>query len=635
VHLHTHDPFRGAQASAPQICPDTEPLMRQLKLVAWVDRYPPWRGSMAGGELMLHGILRQLVDRGHQVAVCTHAHPGGEPIVFRGVDVYPESEAPRLLDDVDVLISHLLWTKHARAAAVRGQIPFVYLFHNDFTIAPWNLRPSHVTATVFNTRWLRAATHKRYKLWEQVPSVVVRPPVNPEAFEVRGPGFEREYITLVNPNQAKGGQQFYEIAERRRQLRFLAVEGAYGQQIRPRRGVHKHVEWQRQTPDMLADVYARTRVLLVPSDYESFGLAAAEAAASGAVVIASDTPGLREALGPGGLFAPARNVDRWLQWLDAIADRDVYESASGAQRDHVASLGRVGVGEIDALERTLRLAANAERVASPAMGGHDPFRKHGRSVEVGEAPQSPQEPPEPVPAPVGADGAETATQAVDGGDLPSEVLDALRHAREHPEELVTRERPLAEPETATQAAQDATEGVLAKPVTVAEVVEALAGPGKLHVPAEIAGSIVEVDPTHTQQGAGVDGETAGGDAGHTPDGEGREALTSETVAPGDGPSSHDAGQPSPEPAPTRQGDEAPAAQHAGASDPDRPALAGQVPDNATGDDGIVAWIGGAATPAEAYDRAEAAEWVENQRPKAGRKKRKAVIAAIEPILYED
>jgi glycosyltransferase involved in cell wall biosynthesis len=594
MHLHTHDPFRGAQASAPQICPDTEPLMRPLRLVAWVDRYPPWRGSMAGGELMLHGILRQLVDRGHQVAVCTHAHPGGEPIVFRGVDVYPESEAPRLLDDVDVLVSHLLWTKHARAAAVRGQIPFVYLFHNDFTIAPWNLRPSHVTATVFNTRWLRAATHKRYKLWEQVPSVVVRPPVNPEAFEVRGPAFEREYITLVNPNQAKGGQQFYEIAERRRQLRFLAVEGAYGQQIRPRRGVHKHVEWQPQTPEMLADVYARTRVLLVPSDYESFGLAAAEAAASGAVVIASDTLGLREALGPGGLFAPARNVDRWLAWLDAIADREVYENAAGAQRDHVASLGRVGVGEIDALERILRLAANAERVISPAMGGHDPFRKHGRSVEVGEAPQSPQEPPEPVPAGVGADGAETATQAA-------------------------------------QAAEDERPAMLAEPTP--EMVAA----------AERAGM-------DTQQGAGVDGETAGGDAGHTPDGEGREALTSETVAPGDGAPSHDEGQPSPEPAPATTGpvpgDAAqppdPGAEptaHAAtvdtSDDPDRPALAAQVPDNATGDDGIVAWIGGASTPAEAYDRAEAAEWVENQRPKAGRKKRKAVIAAIEPILYED
>jgi hypothetical protein len=550
---------------------------------------------MAGGELMLHGILRQLKDRGHQVAVCTHSHPGGEPITFRGIDVHPESEAPRLLDDVDVLISHLLWTGHARAASVRGQVPLVYLFHNDFTIPHWRLRPGHVTAAVFNTRWLRARTVEKWPLWAPVPSVVVRPPVNPEAFEVRGPAFEREYITLVNPNQAKGGQQFYEIAERRRQLRFLAVEGAYGHQIRPKRGVHSHVEWQPQTPDMLADVYARTRVLLVPSDYESFGLAAAEAAASGAVVIASDTLGLREALGPGGLFAPARNVDRWLAWLDAIADREVYENAAGAQRDHVASLGRVGVGEVDALERILRLAANAERVASPAMGGHDPFRKHGRSVEVGEAPQSPQEPPGPVPAPVGADGAESATQA---------AQDATEGAQ-------------AEADAAAATLLDMANRAASEGVTAA------AGDWSIEVEASD-------DATHTQQGAGDDGETAGGDAGDVP-----EATVSEGVETGDGAPSHDEGQPSPEPAPTRQGDEAPAAQHAGASDPDRPALAAQVPDNATGDDGIVAWIGGAANPAEAYDRAEAAEWVENQRPKAGRKKRKAVIAAIEPILYED
>lgn len=587
MHLHTHDPFRGAKVSAPQITDDTDPVHRALRVVAWVDRYPPWPGGIAGGEMMLHGVMRRLADRGHDVAVVTHNHPGGDPVTYGGIPVHPETDAPGLIDSCDVLISHLLWTGQARKAAVRGQVPFVYLFHNDFTIPHWGLRPGHVTAAVFNTRWIRSSTLEQWPDWKTVPQVVVRPPVAPEAFEVRGPAIDREFVTLVNPNDSKGGRQFYEMAERRRQLRFLAVEGAYGHQIRPKRNVHSHVEWQRQTSDMLTDVFPRTRVLVVPSDYESFGLAAAEAAASGAVVVASDTLGLREALGPGGLFAPARNVDRWVAWLDALEDPDVYETASRAQRAHVASLAEIGVGEIDALERMLRLAAAAERVPSGAMGGHDPFRRqrqHANRVDVAQPAESPQDSPEPVPA---------AGQA----DAP------LSPAESHTE--------------AVAPGQDATEGAL-----VGDAVER------------------ELIPTHTHPGAGVDRETAGGDAGHTPDGEGREALTSETVAPGDGAPSHDEGQPSPELAPTTTGpvpgDAAQPADPGAGPDPDGPPpLVDQVPQNATGDDGVVAWINSAGTDAERWDRAAAAEWVEDQRPKVKKKKRKAIMDAIGPVLYED
>jgi hypothetical protein len=224
-------------------------------------------------------------------------------------------------------------------------------------------------------------------------------------------------VTLVNPNQGKGGPLFYRMAEARPQMRFLAVEGAYGQQLRPRRGRHRNVDWQPQTTDMTGDVYARTRVLVVPSEYESFGRVAAEAAACGCLVVASDTPGLREAVGPGGLYAPAGKLDRWLAWLDAMTDREVYLSAQDAQADHVQALAAAGVGELDALEDLLRRAAGAERLPSEDMGGHDPFRstsqhrRHARTVEAGETAQRPQERPDKVPAPAPATEAERPTPA--------------------------------------------------------------------------------------------------------------------------------------------------------------------------------------------------------------------------------
>jgi glycosyltransferase involved in cell wall biosynthesis len=612
MQLHTHDPFRGIRAASPRITADTLPVDRPLRIVAWVDRYPPWRGCLAGGEMALHGILRPLSDRGHTVRVATHSHPGGGPVVFDGIPVHSEADIAALLDDADVIVSHLLWTKHAVQASARGQIPLVYLFHNDFTIEHWRLATYNVTGVVYNTEWLRESITGKHPSWCDVPDVVVRPPIDLDRYHVdpheHDLGCNREFVTIVNPNQGKGGPLFYKLAEARPQMRFLAVEGAYGQQLRPRRNRHRNVEWQAQTTDMTGDVYARTRILVVPSEYESFGRVAAEAAACGCLVIASETPGLREALGPGGLFAPAGKLDRWLTWLDAMGDREVYLSAQDAQADHVQALARSTVGELDALEDLLRRAAGAERLPSEDMGGHDPFRstsqhrRHARSVEAGETAQRPQERPEPDPAPAPATEAErpapadTETEAVEldqagteaelvGDGLPPEVVGALTHARTHPEDLVVRHRP---------------------------------DPGRFD--------------THTQEGAGVDGPDSGGDASDVP-----EAPAPDDVDTGDGPGSHDAGRPGPEPAPAPQQGEAPAAVDVAGADPDEeiPLLVDQVPKNGLGPDGIVAWIEAARNETERWDRASAAEYVELKvRASVGKKARKVVVRAVDAVLYE-
>jgi glycosyltransferase involved in cell wall biosynthesis len=617
VQLHTHDPFRGIRATSPRITADTLPVDRPLNIVAWVDRYPPWRGCLAGGEMALHGILRPLADRGHTVRVATHSHPGGGPVDFDGIPVHPEADIAGLLDGADVIVSHLLWTKHAVQASARGQIPLVYLFHNDFTIEHWRLATYNVTGVVYNTDWIRSSITGKHPLWCDVPAVVVRPPIDLDRYHVdphvHDLGCDREYVTLVNPNQGKGGPLFYRMAEARPDMRFLAVEGAYGQQIRPRRGRHRNVAWQPQTTDMTGDVYARTRVLVVPSEYESFGRVAAEAAACGCLVIASDTPGLREALGPGGLYAPAGKLDRWLAWLDAMTDREVYLSAQDAQADHVQALADAGVAELDALEDLLRRAAGAERLPSEDMGGHDPFRatsqhrRHARSVEAGQGPERPQERPEEVPAP--APGTEAERLAEAG---------------------------VADPEAQAVAAeldQAGTEREAPGTGMVMEGVETRAdGTWSDEIESDGSGEALPPVDTTTQEGAGADGPDSGEDAGDVPE------ASAPDVDTGDGPGSHDAGRSEPEPAPATQQAEgtAPATDGAASPDSDVPVLVDQVPKNATGPDGIVAWIDGAANDAERYDRAVAAEHVEKKlRPEQGKKPRKAVIAVTDPILYLD
>jgi len=134
---------------------------------------------------------------------------------------------------------------------------------------------------------------------------------------------------------------FYKLAERMPDVRFLGVVGAYGgQDIRDL----PNVEIQPHTPNIRDDVYARTRVLLMPSSYESWGRTGAEAMASGIPTIAHPTPGLRESLGDSGVFVERPDLDGWEHAIRQLLDGRRWRAASrralarSAQLDPTADL---------------------------------------------------------------------------------------------------------------------------------------------------------------------------------------------------------------------------------------------------------------------------------------------------------
>jgi glycosyltransferase involved in cell wall biosynthesis len=131
-----------------------------------------------------------------------------------------------------------------------------------------------------------------------------------------------EFVTMINPVPVKGVEIALELAARLPQQEFLFVEGwGTDPAIVERIERLPNATYMKKQMDMRT-VYARTRVLIVPSQWrEAFGRVVVEAQASGIPVIASRTGGLPEAVGDGGiLINDYRDPACWLSALRRLLD---------------------------------------------------------------------------------------------------------------------------------------------------------------------------------------------------------------------------------------------------------------------------------------------------------------------------
>jgi glycosyltransferase involved in cell wall biosynthesis len=111
-------------------------------------------------------------------------------------------------------------------------------------------------------------------------------------------------------------------------------------------------------PAALAQVYRHATAVIVPSDYEGFGLPVLEAMAAGTPVIVSDAPSLLEVAGDAALVVPRRDPPALAAAIERVCQ-------DPALREGLVRRGRERVGQFS-WERTATLTYDAYRAAACA-----------------------------------------------------------------------------------------------------------------------------------------------------------------------------------------------------------------------------------------------------------------------------
>jgi glycosyltransferase involved in cell wall biosynthesis len=267
-----------------------------MKILAQTPKYLPDQWS--GGETMLHDNLKLLVDEGHDVRVIAD-NPSEKS--YEEVKLYNRSYVDEGYQWCDLVITHLGSIGMAVNKCRRFQKPLIYIVHNDYEQSA--VRTHSWINVVYNSEWCAK------KLPYKGKSVVCRPIINYDRFKDITPN--GEYITMVNINENKGGKILYKIAEALPQYTFQAILGGYQEQILPQ---PDNVIVRPHGLDM-SKIYGSSKMVIVPSKYESWGRVAAEAIVSGLPVITSDTLGLREVQGK---YPTMFSLDDFGGWCLAI-----------------------------------------------------------------------------------------------------------------------------------------------------------------------------------------------------------------------------------------------------------------------------------------------------------------------------
>jgi glycosyltransferase involved in cell wall biosynthesis len=321
-----------------------------MKVLFFANKMP----DLCGAFLHDVDLAIELQRTGHTVMFLTIRVPreGYNGGIWRGFRFMHYTAARSFMESSDIWVCpHAPILPEVRRINSRGfNRPIVATCHYDgnYTMITGNAGNGWVEMLMFINKIMEPSYKNAIKPWPSaiVRTEVVRPIMHRDNIVITD-SFAGEYITLINANQNKGVTQFCDIARKMPDRKFLGVLPYYGEMRLPP-NLPSNIKWVPFDNDIRI-VLKQTRILLVPSYYESYGRVAVEAMINGIPVLYSkpiktsiypggSTEGMCEWIGDAGIACDREVIDEWTRAIESLDDEAVYADRSELSKTHIDSL---------------------------------------------------------------------------------------------------------------------------------------------------------------------------------------------------------------------------------------------------------------------------------------------------------
>ncbi len=289
--------------------------------------------NKAGGEAYIHHFLKRLQEKTKcnlEVLI-----PECDKIEKYKYDTIGINRTPDIFNndfleycnDADIVITHLDYAFETVNYCLGIKKPVIMIFHNS--IEQYNpFIENQNVIKVFNSDYVK----KDYLNRGLTPNncYLLYPYTDfKKLSKYKKNVDDREYITLINPSENKGAAVVLELAHNNPKRKFLIVKGGYYlYQQKPFLDVFKtlpNCHIIENTPNIINDIYLKTRLILQPTIYESYGMVSSEASCFGIpCIVNKESGGLIENLGKMCLGGYNNNIESYQKVIDALDVEENY-----------------------------------------------------------------------------------------------------------------------------------------------------------------------------------------------------------------------------------------------------------------------------------------------------------------------
>jgi glycosyltransferase involved in cell wall biosynthesis len=293
-----------------------------MRILWIIHAYPPILN--AGAEMYAHNLNKHLIAQGHEVKVFLpkgYSNFENKTANYEGIDLYVlgDLNLSNLVYWSDIVMTHLDFTS-STMAYVKDTKPIVFVSHNTFFDAYKYIDGNENISVIYNSYAMKQISLD----FLANKSFVMRPPILLPPNETKRNPINNEYITLINLNRNKGGEFLRELAKRLPNKKFMGVIGGYDAQVIDQ---PPNVKIMAHTNN-IKSIYDETRIILMPSFYESWGMVASEAMLNGIPVIANKTFGLEENLSYAGTYCNLTDIEQWKRAILSYDNEEIYKVQS-------------------------------------------------------------------------------------------------------------------------------------------------------------------------------------------------------------------------------------------------------------------------------------------------------------------